>query len=367
MESKKVRSSNIELLRIVAMVFILFHHYSLYNSLYTLDLGNINKYIGILFFSLGKIGVNIFILITGYFLIQKKFSIKKLIKLWLEVLFYSIGIFLIFCICGKVQLNIKELIKFIFPISYNKYWFITIYLILYILMPIINRYVSKISKEQYKKMIIILFILSVGLYSIMYGTTTYMINETFPFSNMIFYVLIYLVGGYIRLYGIKNLENVSNKKMSSFIFALFLIFMLFLIISQVIDYKWNKLGNVVYWYTRSNSIFIFVLSILIFYIFKNINLKEIKIINLLASTCFGVYLIQSHSFIAGKRLYKEWLHTELFINSPLLIIQAIISIVIIFLGGSCIDLVRQKLLEEKFMRFSKLDNLFKKIDNAFND
>lgn len=64
---KKTRDSNIEMLRIIAMFFILFHHYALYNSLYNLEVGNVNKYIGILLFSLGKIGVNIFILITEYF------------------------------------------------------------------------------------------------------------------------------------------------------------------------------------------------------------------------------------------------------------------------------------------------------------
>lgn len=74
---KKTRESNIEMLRIIAIFFILLHHYALYNSLYNLEVSNINKYIGIILFSLGKIGVNIFILITGYFSIQKNFSIKN--------------------------------------------------------------------------------------------------------------------------------------------------------------------------------------------------------------------------------------------------------------------------------------------------
>ena len=201
---KKNRDSNIEMLRIIAMLFILFHHYALYNSLYNLDVSNMNKYIGIILFSLGKIGVNIFILITGYFSIKKIFSIKKLIKLWLEVVFYSVGVTFVFAISGKVQLNFKELIKFIFPISFNKYWFITIYIILYTLMPFINRYVKKVNKEQYQKLLVILFFLCVGLYSIMYSSTTYSMNESLPLSNIIFYILVYLIGGYIRLYGIEK-------------------------------------------------------------------------------------------------------------------------------------------------------------------
>lgn len=364
---KKNRDSNIELLRIVAMLFILFHHYALYNSLYNLEISNINKYIGIILFSLGKIGVNIFILITGYFSIQKRFSIKKLIKLWLEVVFYSVGITLMFIMSGKVQLNLKELIKFIFPISFNKYWFITIYIILYILMPFINRYVNKVNKEQYQKLLFILFILCVGLYSIMYSSTAYSMNESLPLSNIIFYVLVYLVGGYIRLYGIEKIENIGCKRTIGCTLLLFCVFIIILVFSKIIDYKYNKLGNVLFWYTRSNSIFVFVLSILTFYSFKKIKLKEIKIINLLASSCFGIYLIQSHAFIAGKKLYKDYIHTGYFVQSPLLIVQAIGSIIVIFFIGSCIDLIRQKFIEKRIMKIKKFNNFFDKMDKFFND
>ncbi len=364
---KKNRDSNIEMLRIIAMLFILFHHYALYNSLYNLDVSNMNKYIGIILFSLGKIGVNIFILITGYFSIKKIFSIKKLIKLWLEVVFYSVGVTFVFAISGKVQLNFKELIKFIFPISFNKYWFITIYIILYTLMPFINRYVKKVNKEQYQKLLVILFFLCVGLYSIMYSSTTYSMNESLPLSNIIFYILVYLIGGYIRLYGIEKIENISCKRTIGYTLLIFCVFTIFLTVSEIIDYKYNKLGNVLFWYTRSNSIFVYILSILTFYSFKKIELKEIKIINLLASSCFGIYLIQSHTFIAGKKLYKDIIHTEYFVKSPLLIVQAIASIIVIYFIGGCIDLVRQKVIEDKIIKIKKFDSFFNKIDKLFND
>ncbi len=364
---KKNRDSNIEMLRIIAMLFILFHHYALYNSLYNLDVSNMNKYIGIILFSLGKIGVNIFILITGYFSIKKNFSIKKLIKLWLEVVFYSVGVTFVFAISGKVQLNFKELIKFIFPISFNKYWFITIYIILYTLMPFINRYVNKVNKEQYQKLLVILFFLCVGLYSIMYSSITYSMNESLPLSNIIFYILVYLIGGYIRLYGIEKIENISCKRTIGYTLLIFCVFTIFLTVSEIIDYKYNKLGNVLFWYTRSNSIFVYILSILTFYSFKKIELKEIKIINLLASSCFGIYLIQSHTFIAGKKLYKDIIHTEYFVKSPLLIVQAIASIIVIYFIGGCIDLVRQKVIEDKIIKIKKFDSFFNKIDKLFND
>ena len=79
-------------------------------------------------------------------------------------------------------------------------------------MPFINRYVNKVNKEQYQKLLFILFILCVGLYSIMYSSTTYSMNESLPLSNIIFYILVYLVGGSIRLYGIEKIENMGCKR-----------------------------------------------------------------------------------------------------------------------------------------------------------
>ena len=53
---------------------------------------NINRFVGQFLYIGGKLGVVIFVLISGYFLVDSKFKIKKLLKLFLEVLFYSVGI-----------------------------------------------------------------------------------------------------------------------------------------------------------------------------------------------------------------------------------------------------------------------------------
>lgn len=83
----KKRQSNIELLRILAILCIISFHY-VYKSGYVLnDLSLKSLTINSCWF-LGEFGVNLFILITGYFLINSKFSFKKLIKLILEVNFY---------------------------------------------------------------------------------------------------------------------------------------------------------------------------------------------------------------------------------------------------------------------------------------
>lgn len=87
---KKNRDSNIELLRIIAMCLIIFHHMALNTGIvdgYTI---NGNMIFGIIGGIGGKIGVVIFLLITGYFSINKNFSFKKSI-------YFMVANFLLLC------------------------------------------------------------------------------------------------------------------------------------------------------------------------------------------------------------------------------------------------------------------------------
>ena len=64
---------------------IISFHYA-FKSGYTVNSLNYNTIVVKSFYFLGELGVNLFVLITGYFMVNGKFSSKKLIKLILEVL-----------------------------------------------------------------------------------------------------------------------------------------------------------------------------------------------------------------------------------------------------------------------------------------
>ena len=136
---KKERKSNIELLRIISMCLIIYHHFSL-------NLGIIEGYdisktmiFGILGGIGGKIGVVCYVLTTGYFSVEKDFNVKRVFKLWLQIFCYSVGFMLFFRITGIEKLNNVDTIKTFFPFAYNQYWFMTAYLYLMVLTPFINK------------------------------------------------------------------------------------------------------------------------------------------------------------------------------------------------------------------------------------
>lgn len=73
---KKERKSNFEILRILAMVLIISYHF-VFHSNYNYGAINAHDFILRTFWLFGEIGVNLFMLISGYFMVHSKFSLKK--------------------------------------------------------------------------------------------------------------------------------------------------------------------------------------------------------------------------------------------------------------------------------------------------
>ena len=83
----KVRNSNLELFRIMTMLLIVAHHYVVNSGLAAVggpiyaDPTNPRSLFLLLLGAGGKIGINCFVLITGYFMCQSSITPKKFVKL----------------------------------------------------------------------------------------------------------------------------------------------------------------------------------------------------------------------------------------------------------------------------------------------
>ena len=148
-KEEKSRERQFELLRILAMVFIIIHHYAIHGGILEAEVRTANKYIAVLIYSFGQVAVNVFILITGYFLIDSKFKIKKLLKLIFQVLFYTISILIIYIIFKGIP-DWYILKTCIFPIISGTYWYITAYVFLYCLSPFLNILIRNLNQKNIK-------------------------------------------------------------------------------------------------------------------------------------------------------------------------------------------------------------------------
>lgn len=127
----KKRESNYELLRIILMLLIIVGHLLL-NSERLGTIGTKEYYITNIMRSFTVFGVNGFILLSGYFGINLNY--KKLIRLDIKIVFYTWIFWIIGIISGIHQINIIKDILLIFPVITKRYWFITDYFVLCILI-----------------------------------------------------------------------------------------------------------------------------------------------------------------------------------------------------------------------------------------
>ena len=120
MKQEKKRNINIELLRILSMLLIVYHHYSVHSSwVFPNSFSKRTALINIIG-NFGKIGVIIFVLITGYFYSKQRFSVKKIFQLSTIARWYTIPALVIsFLFIEKgLHMSLQDIVKAIFPISF---------------------------------------------------------------------------------------------------------------------------------------------------------------------------------------------------------------------------------------------------------
>ncbi|MEJ1294803.1 acyltransferase family protein [Latilactobacillus sakei] len=93
---KKERNTNIEILRLICMLLIVASHFGSHTSWNFHPGFGWNKFYVQLLVIGGHLGVDIFVIITGYFTIMSKYTgFKKVISLWKQVLYSSWVLFMI--------------------------------------------------------------------------------------------------------------------------------------------------------------------------------------------------------------------------------------------------------------------------------
>ena len=344
--NNKLRSSSFELLRIISMLLIVAHHFVVHGKFDLTSTFNKNIFFLQSLSMFGKLGVNLFVLISGYFSCMQpspphiKFS--KLIKLEIEVIFYSILIGIIFYnFFPSSDFGFKELLKTFTPLRSNCYWFYRSYFVLYLINSFLNSFIKVIDKTELKKIILTIFILWVLL--------PFFPNiPAIEMSNLTWFIFLYLCAAYIRYY--KEDFNRSISFYSIFTISVFLLIILSVFLFDFLG-KWKQkfLSNYDY-FLPMNSIFIFILSISTLILFSKINIGNIKWINIISSATFGVYLIHDNKLMRNF-LWVKIFKNQSYTNSNKLVLYSIAVILIVYILCTLIDLIRIHILEKPILKF----------------
>ena len=345
----KVRDSNIELFRIFLMLMIIAHHYvvnSGITELYDFNQVSGNQVFLELFGWGGKAGINCFLLVTGYFMCLQHFTWRKFLKLYLEVKFYTLLLPVIFFAIGKQELTFLFCFKKIFWIfSSMGAAFTPTFLALFLLIPFINRLIHAMDNKSHARLLLFLIL----FYTI---AGSFFLNNFFEYIG--WYVTVYLIGAYLRMYPLAILGDV--KKCSVLVAIV-----LFLSAASILYFTYlNHSFHIYYFVADSNRILAILSAVALFSLFRSVDLGQKRWINNISSATFGIFLIHTQVNV------RDWLWNEVFrvkdfFEDDYLWLHAIMTIITVYVTCLLIDMLRQKLIEKPL--FMWLDKRFPALSN----
>ena len=362
--SVKMRSSNLEVFRIVSMLLIIAHHYVVNSGLMAADgpihanLWSTKSLFLLLFSAFGKTGINCFLLITGYFMCKSHITVKKFLKLFLEVEFYKIVIYFIFVISGYSQFDLASFIKVVLPFTSVGQNFTGCFLIFFLLLPFLNIIVSNMKEKQHIKLVLLLFFVYVIL-----GT---LLGDKVIMNYVTWYIVLYFVASYVRIYS-KDIFN--NTKLWGILAFGSVVASVLSVIAFTYLLDQYKIGYAHVLLVDSNKILAFATAISCFMFFKNVKIKDSKFINTVAASCFGVLLIHANGDAMRRWLWNDLLSNVEMYDSKFLVVHACVSVVCIFIVCVCIDYLRIRLIEKPFFKLwdkqsEKITSGYLKIENC---
>ena len=326
------------------MILILAHHYVFNSGLYDLfDYDNITPNMLFLQFfgAFGKYGINCFTIITGYYMVNREPKIKKFIKIWSEVLFYNIAIFLFFLIFGYGKFSLSEFLWQFFPMSRSaNTGYLGSMLLMLLLIPFLNKVLRNLRKKEYLFLLPLLIFVESILPSI---------NLNDHYIELSWWLcIVYAVGGYLRRFQPKAMNNILITGIG-FIGCIVL---MIISIYAIEFYKITYFPNPFFQCFDANKFLPFIGSIFAFSFFNNLRMKYHRCINFMAAGAFGVLMIHANSDTMRQWLWRDVLHNIDYYNAPLgtLMWRSIICVCLLYIVCALIDGMRRKIVESRMVQ-----------------
>lgn len=340
-EKNLVRNSNFELMRIISMFLIVMYHTIYHGKIIQNSATPFLKIFFLILEMITIIHVNSFVLVSGYYQSESQFKLKKVINLMLLNLFYSLLFIFLFSYFHIFKISEFTIIKGLSFLNINEYWFIKIYIFLFCLSPYLNIIIKNMNKKEYKTLLILLIIFLSVIPT--FSGQEILSNNGYTLSQ---FVMLYLIGGYLKKYPI-NIKSKVKTRIATFLIFFGCVTLNFLLIlfsfknngqNEFINYICNNI-NVSY-LSYSNPI-ILLQSLVYFLFFLTLDFQS-KLINKISSLVLGVYFIHDNNYV------RLWIYKFLKIDNGLIysrryILYFIVIVLVIFVLCLIIEYIRKKI------------------------
>lgn len=333
------RQSNFELLRIISMFLIVLHHYGIHGTFYE---GTFSwQKVGLnLVTSFGKVGVNIFVLISAYFLVSKAFKLERVYRTVLETLFYSYLVLVVLYFLGRSSpyFNDKNIIHLLFPIPLE-YWFVNAFIFMLCMSPFMNAAMHNITKQMH--LFLLLFLTFIWVF-----IPTISNLKLAGYSDYAWFLYLYLLGGYIKLYDI----HISKAALRWIFYGSVIVTLLLVADLNILGRTNQFFMDYAIFFIFQNKIPVVLMSVSLFLLGKNWNIGSNRFINRVASATLGVYLI--HDNVVLSPIIWTFVNNNQYKTLLSSIGMGLIYSVVIYIICTVIDWMRQLLFANSINRMS---------------
>lgn len=347
------RESIFEVLRTLAMFFIVVYHclthgvgggYG-FNTVHTVSFSNLLFSDFMLVYC--SIAVNLYVMISGYFLVDLNFKLSRVVRTWTNAAFYSCVITVLFMAIQLKPFNVIVLVKSFLPLSTDAYWFVTQYIGLLILSPFLSIIARQISYRQY------IFLLIGGAFLCLSIIPDFPLGKRFHVAhgNSVWsFAYLFFIAGFIK----HHVKKLNTARLLAMIILVTIVLLAYEIIlgyqGESIRLRWLDYNGIP-----------FILSVLVFLLVRQLQVPENRFWNVLAKMApytFGVYLIHDHLLV------RDWLWMKVSLTTyvdhwsfPLIVIGLCVGI---FVVCALIDAIRKY-----FFAILRFDSIIAKVDRWF--
>lgn len=330
---RKERQSGIELLRILAMFFVLVVHADFsalgYPGAEELDAAPAFAVSRTFVQALAVVCVNVFVMISGWFGIHP--DLKGAAKFIFQCLFFILGIYIVMALAADVHLGVKGTVEYLLLKDY--YWFVKSYAVLMIVAPVLNLFAEHASGKVFRNVLICFFV-----FQTIYGG--WVIHSAASFLggySALSFMGLYLLARYVRMYPSRFTSLAGGKYFWMYMGVAVLMTVLSIAAMRFLPgYSDEIVGKLVVSYVNPFTI---LASLCLLLYFARLDFHS-RLVNWIAESCFAVYLLHANSLLFDKYFLSSVrsLHSDgLWAGGGL---HILLFLLLVFISGILIDKIR---------------------------
>lgn len=305
----------------MAMVMIVAHHFAVHSGLPIWSGHGANVFWAQFLCMQGKVGVDLFVLITGCFLVEKPGRVTSVLHLLLQTVFYGAVLYLLFVAAGKTGFSLGQMKSSV------GYWFISCYIALFVMAPFLGRMLRSLNEEQYRWLVIV---------SVAYLTLAWLPGSGYFKGPFITFVVLFVIGGYFRRFSVAERLGWHWPVFLTVGAAVFL-----LAHAGYVDYA-GRPGEF-FRYSNIHHLPTIAISVGFFWLFAKMRLRYSPVVNRVAACTLGVYLIHDNGFVRPW-LWHQAIHVAKHVHSDSFILWSVGMVLLVFAVCTVVEYGRQRLM-----------------------